>query len=108
MEYDVIIVGAGSSGAVLATRLSEDRSRSVLLLDAGPDYRTLGELPSDVNSIHEPSVTHHDWGFGARFVPGREAPLPRGKLVGGSLGHQHRRRHPRRARRLRHLGRSDR
>ena len=84
MEYDVIIVGAGSSGAVLATRLSEDRSRSVLLLDAGPDYRTLGELPTDINSIHEPSVTRHDWGFGATFVPGREARLPRGKLVGGS------------------------
>ena len=84
MEYDVIIVGAGSSGAVLATRLSEDRSRSVMLLDAGPDYRNLGELPSDVNSIHEPSVVRHDWGFDATFVPGREAPLPRGKLVGGS------------------------
>ena len=84
MEYDVIIVGAGSSGAVLATRLSEDRSRSVLLLDAGPDFATLESLPSDINSIHEPSVVAHDWGFNARFVPGRDAPLPRGKLVGGS------------------------
>lgn len=84
MEYDVIIVGAGSSGAVMATKLSEDRTRSVLLLDAGPDYDSLESLPADINSIHEPSVVKHDWGFNARFVPGREAPLPRGKLVGGS------------------------
>ena len=84
MEYDDIIVGGGSAGAVLAARLSEEPARRVLLLEAGPDYATLESTPADLQDGWRMSLRAHDWGLTAQAVPGRAIPYPRGRVIGGS------------------------
>jgi choline dehydrogenase len=84
MEYDDIIVGGGSAGAVLAARLSEDPGRRVLLLEAGPDYATVESTPADLQDGWRMSLRAHDWGLTAQAVPGRAIPYPRGRVIGGS------------------------
>jgi choline dehydrogenase len=81
--FDEVIVGAGSSGAVLAARLSEDRSRQVLLIESGPDYRSVDVTPDDL-LYGQVSLVDHDWGYSAEAVDGRMISYPRGKVVGGS------------------------
>ena len=77
--YDVIVVGGGSAGCALAARLSENRSRRVLLLEAGPDYATLDEFPLELTCALSMAAAFpghpNSWNFIAELVPGRRVAI---------------------------------
>ncbi|MBM3925118.1 MAG: mycofactocin system GMC family oxidoreductase MftG [SAR202 cluster bacterium] len=89
MKYDVVIVGAGASGAALAARLSEDVGVRVLVLEEGPDYPTLEATPRDVKHFYGKLSTlqgEYVWRCSAYVneEQGLSDAVMRGRCVGGS------------------------
>lgn len=85
-SYDYIVVGAGSAGCVIANRLSADPDVKVLVLEAGVRDRSLFiHMPAGVYKVwNDPKL---NWNYASApesEMDGREIPVPRGKVLGGS------------------------
>ena len=92
-HFDVVVVGAGSSGGVVASRLTEDEDRRVLLLEAGPDFPDEETRPplftvSGEHSWKTAGLPEFDWDLRntdrSGTLGGRSIWLPRGRLMGGT------------------------
>jgi choline dehydrogenase len=86
-RWDVVVVGAGTSGCVVAARLA-DAGRRVLLLEAGADHRQPAVFPAELRdpATMRATAPEHpaNWDLTAELLPGRTVPVPRGRVVGGS------------------------
>ena len=85
-RYDVVIVGGGSAGAVMAARMSADTQRQVLLLDAGPNFMpdNYPAVLADANIVAGSPT--FDWHYQSQDAArlGHDIAVPRGRVIGGS------------------------
>src|SRR5215831_119862 len=84
--FDYVIIGSGSAGSVLTSRLSEDPNTTVCVLEAGPsDWHPYIHLPAGfIKTFHMRSI---NWAYQQEpgpFTGGRSIYAPRGKTLGGS------------------------
>ncbi|MBS0540385.1 MAG: GMC family oxidoreductase N-terminal domain-containing protein [Proteobacteria bacterium] len=85
MDYDYIVVGAGSAGAAVANRLSADPRHKVLLLEAGPASHRWTHVPVGyARMIADPEVNWCYTSEPGAATNGRRIPVPRGRMLGGS------------------------
>ena len=92
--YDYIVIGAGSSGAVLASRLSENPNNNVLLIEAGDSFEKIQEIPDVIKNGMATGAdwtgnlavgTDYDWKYeGVSNEEFKNMGVPRGKVIGGT------------------------
>ena len=86
MQADFVIIGSGSAGSAMASRLSEDGAHSVLVLEfGGTDAGPLIQMPAALS--YPMNMALYDWGYQSEPEPhlgGRRLACPRGKVIGGS------------------------
>lgn len=87
-HVDIVVVGGGTAGAVIAGRLAEAEVGDVALLEAGPDYGPLGagRWPRDLLDASRLPLSH-DWGYSGEAADGRVLPLERARVIGGCSAH---------------------
>ena len=89
LACDVLVVGAGSGGCVVAGRLAAESDARVILVEAGPDYgsRASGRWPADLLDGGA-LVTSHEWGYDSGPLAGREPiAFQRARVIGGCSSH---------------------